>query len=359
MKILSTIVDRLLSRKLTSLIINILGILLVCLLIIVTESLWSGILNTVWAIIQPFVIGFVIAFILETIISRLHRYIPKRSICITIVYVGTLAFIGTLLLLLIPLIITSVQEMIPALQSGFDEINIFVSTNLGVDISPLLNETLSSLSSIINNSNFVNATLDILMQTAGTIGSIVIAFVLSIYMSARYPSLRRRISLLAMKANKNLPSHIIEVEYSLSNYLEAFVLDALCQGGTAALMYLAIGQENWLILGIITGVMAVFPYVGPALANTLGIIVSISLGGYKIALLLFLIFVQSTLTAYVISPRIYSKQIDLDILSVLFGILTGGTLFGPVGMILAMPTLVICKIVVRIYKRTYRESGSV
>ena len=47
--------------------------------------------------------------------------------------------------------------------------------------------------------------------------------------------------------------------------------------------------------------------------------------------------------------KIYSSKIDLSIMWVLFGILTGSTLFGAWGMIIAMPILVTIKISYRVY----------
>ncbi len=354
MKSKKEILDLLLSKKLTSFIINILGILLIGLLIQSTQPIWRSGLNTVWAIIKPFVFGFTIAFVLETMIARLQKFIPKRGICVAITYLGAIGFFFSLIMLMIPMVYSSIFDMFPFFQSGVLEINDFIVENFEISITPLLDHISNMIMTLFDDNVFVNATVDVLLQTASMLGNSMIYLILSIYMSMRYPSIRRKIYRMSAYFSKNLPSHIIEVEYSLGNYIQAFIIDAFFQGITVATMYLIIGQPNWLILGIISAVSSIFPYVGPIAANVLGIIVSLSLGPYKVVALLVLIAIQSTLTAYVITPRIYSKQIDLGIFSVLFGILSGGVLFGAWGMIIAMPILVIAKIIYRIYLENYR-----
>ena len=121
------------------------------------------------------------------------------------------------------------------------------------------------------------------------------------------------------------------------------------------LMYLAIGHPNWLILGFVSGASSIIPYVGPIVANCLGLITSLGMGTTTIVILFILIFIQSTIMSYVITPRIYSSRIDLSIMWVLFGILSGSSLFGIWGIVIAMPLLVSAKITFQVYKENHQN----
>ena len=153
------------------------------------------------------------------------------------------------------------------------------------------------------------------------------------------------------KFDENLPVYLKEINISLIEYIEAFALSALIQGLTTAFVYLVIGHPNWILLGIFSAISSVIPYVGPIVANLLGIVTSITMGTTKLIILFVLIFIQSNVVPYVIQPKIYSSKIDLSIMWVLFGILTGSTLFGAWGMIIAMPILVTIKISYRVYRQ--------
>ena len=76
----------------------------------------------------------------------------------------------------------------------------------------------------------------------------------------------------------------------------------------------------------------------------MGIITTLGMPFYKLILLLVAIFVQSNLDSYFITPRIYASRIEIKPIWTIFGIMTASTLFGPWGIIIAMPTLVIIKI---------------
>lgn len=60
--------------------------------------------------------------------------------------------------------------------------------------------------------------------------------------------------------------------------------------------------------------------------------------------------------SYVITPKIYSSRIDLSIMWVLFGILSGSSLFGMLGMVIAMPLLVSVKVSYQVYKEYHQEN---
>ncbi len=79
------------------------------------------------------------------------------------------------------------------------------------------------------------------------------------------------------------------------------------------------------------------------------------MGTTTIVILFILIFIQSTIMSYVITPRIYSSRIDLSIMWVLFGILSGSSLFGIWGMVIAMPLLVSAKITFQVYKENHQN----
>ena len=121
------------------------------------------------------------------------------------------------------------------------------------------------------------------------------------------------------------------------------------------LMYLLIGHPNWLILGFVSGVSSIIPYVGPIAANCLGLVTSLGMGTTTILALCVLIFIQSIVMSYIITPKIYSSRIDLSIMWVLFGILSGSSLFGMLGMVIAMPLLVSVKVTYQVYKEHHQD----
>lgn len=338
------------SKKITQTILNILGILLIGVLFMANSPIWQNALHTIWVLAKPFIFGFVIAFALNPFVNWIQRYVKKRSLSVMIIYLLGVATIFLLLWLIVPMIYSSISEMIPSFESGLREIQTFVDNQFNYDISSLVKHIQSFVNDLLKDSTVLDTTLDVLNQAISTITNVLIYLILALYMSINYENIRALIGRIAHKIDKHLPSYVAQIDYSLVQYVKAFMIGALAQGVMTSIMYLIIGQPNWLVLGLLSAISSIFPYVGPIAANCLGVIVSLSMGTTTIILLLILIFVQSTVMSYVITPKIYSTQIDLSVMWVLFGILSGSTLFGIWGMVIAMPLLVSIKIIYRVYR---------
>lgn len=338
------------SKKITQTILNILGILLIGVLFMANSPIWRNVLSTIWVLLKPFVFGFIIAFALNPFVNWFEKYVKKRPIAVAIIYIIGIASVFLLLWMIIPMIYNSISEMIPAFESGLKEIQTFVQTQFEYDISPLIKYIQEFVNNLLKDSTVLDTTIDVLNQAMSTITNVLIYLILALYMSINYENIRQTISRIANKIDKHLPSYLVQIDYSLVQYIKAFMIGALAQGITTSIMYLLIGQPNWLLLGLLSAISSIFPYIGPIASNFLGVIVSLSMGTTTIILLLVLIFIQSIVMSYVITPKIYSTQIDLSVMWVLFGILSGSALFGIWGMVIAMPLLVSIKIIYRVYR---------
>lgn len=350
LKILFNIIS---SKKITQTLLNILGILLIGVLFMANSPIWHNALTTVWVLVKPFLFGFVIAFALNPLINWFEDRTKNRGLSVGIIYTLAITIVVAIISLIIPVLYNNISEMIPAFESGLAEIQIFFSNHLDYDISSLVRHIQSLVNDLLKDSTVLNTTLDVLMQALSTTTNIFIYIILAIYMSFNYDSIKVTIARLSNKLDKHLPSYLVQIDYSMIQYIKAFVIGALAQGAMAAVMYLAIGQPNWLVLGLLSAISCIFPYIGPIAANCLGVVVSLSMGSTTIIILLILIFIQSTIMSYIITPKIYSSRIDLSVMWVLFGILSGSTLFGIWGMVIAMPLLVSIKIIYQVFKEEH------
>lgn len=354
MKFLKKLFNTISSKQITQTLLNLLILLAIMLILDTTKDVWGNALSVIWAVIKPFFIAFVIAFVVNPLINWIQKYVKNRGLAVGFVYVGGLACIVLLISLAVPMIYNSLLEMYPSFESGLKDISHFIKVNFNYDVSSMIVYIETMASDMLKETTFINTTFDFLNQALINITNYLIYLILAIYMSSTYDNIKKSIKSLAKKFEPSLPTYISEVNISLINYVKAFAIGAVAQGITTSIMYLIIGHQNWLLLGIFSAISSIIPYVGPICANVLGIITSLVLGPTKLAFLLILIFIQSTIMSYVIQPKIYSSQIDLSIMWVLFGILSGSTIFGVWGMIIAMPILVTIKIIYRIYMQHHQ-----
>jgi predicted PurR-regulated permease PerM len=107
----------------------------------------------------------------------------------------------------------------------------------------------------------------------------------------------------------------------------------------------AIGVPQPLLWGVLTGLLEVIPYFGPILAGALPTFVALGTGGpswQPLAVIGVFVALQ-TVEGYVIAPLLYGKSVDIDPVTVLLGVLVFGFLWGPIGLALAMPMLILLR----------------
>lgn len=350
LKILKEMFRIISSKKITQTLLNTLIVLLIILLINATNEVWGGFISVLWQVIKPFFIAFVIAFVLNPLITWLEQYIKKRALALTCVYIGGITAIIFIIILAIPIIYNSIFELYPAFEDGLIYLSKLIENNFNYDISHLVAYIQTQVASLLKTTTVLNTTFEVLNSLLVNAANFLIYVILAIYISSRYDGICKKIKHITSKFDESMPLYLTEINISLNDYIKAFSISALVQGITTCIIYLAVGHPNWALIGIVSCISSIIPYVGPILSNVLGVITSITLGATRLTILLILVFIQSNIVPYVIQPKIYSSKIDLSIMWVLFGILAGSTLFGPWGMVIAMPLIVTCKITYRVYR---------
>lgn len=351
MKYLKKLNDLISSKYITMILLNIAGICLIVYLGMLTSPFWLELLHKTWLVVKPFLVAFVLAFALEPLILFLDRRFHNRNLSVCITYIVLLIVIVLAVITVVPLFYNSIIETIPALTDGLDEIQVFVYKQFHYDISSLTSYIYATINDYFKSATVFNTTIDVLNQLLGKITNTLIYFILGIYLSSQFPNLKTMCKEFASKIEASSIPYLSKISDALIEYEKAFLISAVLQGVTCGIMYVVIGNNSWFLLGILAAFSSIFPYIGPVAANMVGLITSLNLGVNMIVILIILIFIQSTIMSYVITPRVYSTQTDLSILWVLFGILSGATLMGIWGMLIAMPLLVTIKAAITVYRK--------
>lgn len=351
MEKLKSFLNLITSKKVSQILLNFLIIIAIIFFLMNTENLWRTLFNLFWLIIKPFLYAFILAFVLNTLVVAVAKYIPSKSFSVIIVYIGIFALLVLMVVLAVPLFFNSLANMVPTITYGLNEIASIFKNNFKIDITNSTYQIREAIINFINSNNLLNNTWLVVNEIIGQFTNFIIYITLAIYMSFTYDNIKILIKKFVSKFNVNAPSILTQLNYSLSLFVRAFIITAIVQGITSALMYLAIGHSSWGLMGLLSAISSFIPYVGPIIVNALGIVTSFSLGIPSVIILIVLVFIQSILMGYVITPKIYSSQVGLGVMPVLFAILTGSTLFGISGIIIAMPIAVIIKLFYQILSK--------
>ena len=115
-----------------------------------------------------------------------------------------------------------------------------------------------------------------------------------------------------------------------------------------------IGLPNALVIGFFAGILNIIPYVGPIIATFIGIFLGISVNldmeFYTQLLPLMLkiagaFIIVNTIDVGVLQPMIYSKSVKTHPLEIFIVFMMAGMLAGVFGMIVAIPTYSVLRII--------------
>jgi len=147
---------------------------------------------------------------------------------------------------------------------------------------------------------------------------------------------------------------IADLDHALGGYVRGMVLDSAILGSALTLLFTLLGLPvAWaLLIGLLAGAANPVPYVGSAVALLGGLSfvlvadelhprVPIIRGESVVVFLVAGIALVEVLKNLVVEPLVLGGSVKLHPLVVLIGVLTGGLMFGLVGLVLALPAITI------------------
>lgn len=124
-----------------------------------------------------------------------------------------------------------------------------------------------------------------------------------------------------------------------------------------------LGVKNALLIAIFAALINVIPYLGPLIGAAFGVLITISsnldLSFYSemlplIGKVVFVFGCMQMLDNFLLQPFIFSNSVKAHPLEIFLIILVGAQLAGIPGMILAIPTYTVVRVIAKIFLSKYR-----
>jgi len=319
-------------------------------------------------ILSPFIAGFIIAFLLNIPVNALKKLLEKskhkffnshsKGLSIGIVYFVVLIIFSVVLRTVIPAIYKNLQDLyfnvpyylelmltkINELQTRFDiKVFEFDKTN-----------AIELIQSFIKNFRFSEISKyaqGIINATSGLLDAFI-AIISSVYMlldKERIIGGTKRIIKIIFGREKF--SEITEF-FSKSNsifqtYIFSVLIDALLVGIASTIVMSILKVRYAIVLGLIIALFSLIPYFGSIIAVALSVIVTLLTGGFWQALwVLILLIVLQQIDGNFIGPKIMGNMLKARPLLIILAVTLGGGLWGVGGMIIAVPVVVVLKMLI-------------
>lgn len=329
--------------------------------IIIVIGLALALLLRVAEVLPPFIWALVTAFVFNDLLTALTKRTGRpRWVWVTLVFILFFAIVGVLLVTLVPTTSNQVGQFVkdvPAMQKQLDD---YLAANETVDIAGLKvsSDTVrTTLTSFLDRlpETFKEAGPEVLKSSF----HIGIAFLEYIIATLYLMLMGSRpvfgfINTLPMKYRNETRNLVLRVDTVLGAYIKGqFLLIGIMS--VASFVVLEILQVHYSVaLAIMVGVLELIPFVGPYLA--IGICSAVAFfqdthafGLPPVVVVIILIvalFILRQLEDYVVIPNVIGRIVELPPLLVIFSVVAGAALLGPMGLLLAVPVVATLKIIV-------------
>ncbi|HEU0136682.1 MAG TPA: AI-2E family transporter [Flavobacterium sp.] len=138
-----------------------------------------------------------------------------------------------------------------------------------------------------------------------------------------------------------------KVKVSLQSYIMGLLIQMVTVSVLTTTGFMIIGLEYAILLGVITGILNLIPYIGILAAGVLSMVVSLTTSPDLSILLgvVIVIAVTQLIDNNLLVPMIVSSKVQINAFVSIVGIIIGGAVAGVAGMFLAIPTIAILKVI--------------
>ncbi|TDW51376.1 putative PurR-regulated permease PerM [Flavobacterium sp. 270] len=138
-----------------------------------------------------------------------------------------------------------------------------------------------------------------------------------------------------------------QIKVSINNYIVSLILEMIIVSILTGLGLYIVGVKYFILLGLITGILNLIPYIGIAIAGVITLFASLTGTGETSIILSILIVnvIVQLIDNNLLVPLIINSKVEINAFVSIIGIIVGGAAAGISGMFLAIPLLAILKII--------------
>jgi len=191
-----------------------------------------------------------------------------------------------------------------------------------------------------------------LLGLAGNLGAGLLQtlFVVAVaLMVASQPQAYREVAVLLVPSfyRRRFRQVLLLCGQALSGWMVGVLISSLCVGTLAAIGLSLLGVKLVAANALLAGLLNVIPNIGPTLSTIFPMSVALLEDPWKALAVLGLYIVVQNLESYVITPSVMHHQVRLLPGLTLSTQLVATLVFGPLGLLLALPLAVCLQVIVR------------
>lgn len=333
--------------------------------------IFAAFLALVWlfkSILLPFVIGMVIAYLLNPLVNYLGKLKISRGWAALLILVVFFATLTAALAALAPVLYHELKQFSDDLPGYIDrlwelaapltqKIQTLAGAQEGQSLRELAKEHAGSAVGVAGE--LLGGLAAGGKAVAGAFSLLVIVPIVAFFMMREWPSMTGWAEGLIPPHSKETVMGILkEIDRKLSGFIRGQVSVALLLGIIYAVALSLVGLKYGLLIGFGAGVLSIIPMLGSFTGLLVATVVAwVQSGEWTfVALVAGIFLVGQFVEGNFLTPKIVGGNVGLHPLWIFFALLAGGSIFGILGMLLAVPVAVVISVLSAFAIRQYKNS---
>lgn len=326
--------------------------------------LFFGFLYLIRGMLLPFVVGLGVAYFLDPAADKLEKLGLSRTLATAVITLGFFSILVLAGVLLLPMLAHQVSGLVDAAPHYYESLRGLAQKYLAKLPAALHangTDTFESVSSDVLKSaeQFILGILQSGMVLVNMASLMIITPVVAFYLLRDWDILMTRAdALLPRRHAITIREQLAEIDRTIAGFVRGQLNVMMILGSVYALGLTLVGLPYGALIGVIAGLLIIIPYAGTFIGAALALGVAFAqfdtLSDIIPVGIVFMI--GQALEGYYLTPKLVGGKVGLHPVWVIFGMLAGGSLFGFVGILLAVPVTAVIGVLIRFAVARYLES---
>jgi len=325
------------------------------------------------AILLPFVAGMAIAYFLDPVVdrvcaARIGRWRAPRGLVAIGVLVTFTLLVVALVLLVVPVLqsqisglVRNLPDILRQLQEKLFDVVAFAETHLSEEDAERVRSAMGDQVGAILGwaGTFAAGLLGGGLAFFNFLALLFVTPIVAFYLLRDWDDIVAEVdSLLPLALAETIREQARLVDRTLAGFVRGQAMVCVVLGLGYGVSLSLVGLDYGFTIGLLAGLVSFIPYVG----SLFGLVASVGLALVQfadwpwVAVVLAIFVVGQAIEGNILTPKLVGGQVGLHPVWVIFALFAGGSLFGFVGMLLALPVAAVIGVLVRFAIGRYRGS---
>lgn len=305
-----------------------------------------------WRVLVPFIMAILISYLLYPLLMKLTDLLNmNRTSAIVVIFILFFSLVTVGFLKGIPLLIIQLEEMseqLPQLISLYEQFIYTIDGSIAYlpeSIRSEINLFIIHIEGLLEQ--FVNRILKQFVNAVHYLVSFLMIPVLVFYMLKDFKIIKNYIiKVVPEKYQGKLERILAAVHEALGTYIRGQSILSLFIFSIAWLLFTLIQLKYAFVLAIFMGLMNVIPYFGPVIGTLPAIVIALATSWQLVIYVLIIASLVQLVESSLLSPYIMGKTARLHPLAIIFILLVSSEIGGIIGMIVAIPLVMIVRAII-------------